>query len=191
MNPGQRKTYFHLWGEACAAQHWNTKDNAQRQDITARCMASVRGPAVASTSALGEDEITALFCYLNYLKTGDADLDAAARWVDCQTDYKAFARARQADWHEEALYGKSKKPNRLDRNRFAGAKSAVGAPLDTFDPQAIHKRHLTMASRHQKKTRAAGLPKTTPKHSPPDSSSKPARAPDPEAEFRVSEPVEF
>lgn len=159
MTAGQRSSYFLAWADVCAAQGWNPKDNTKRQEVTARCMAAVRGPAVASTSDLGEDEITALFCYLRYLKTGDADLDAAARWVDCQQDYKAFARARQADWHEEKLYGKTSKPNKLDRNRFKGAKTAVGEPLEKFSPEEIHKRHLTLATRHQKKARQLGLPK--------------------------------
>lgn len=158
MTPGQRSSYFLAWADVCAAQGWAAKDNAKRQEVTARCMAAVRGPAVASTSDLGEDEITALFCYLRYLKTGDADLDSAARWVDCQQDYKAFARARQADWHEERAYGHSKKPNKLVRERFAGAKSAEGEPLEKFDPAAIKKRHLTMANRHQAKARKLGLP---------------------------------
>ena len=157
MNAAQRKPYFALWSAACTAQGWRSADNAKRQETTARCMAEINGPAVVSSNDLGEDEITALFCYLKYLGTGDADLDAAARWIDCKQDYKAFARARQADWHEKSLYGA--KANKLDRDRFAGAKSAVGGPLEKFDPKAIKQRHMTLASRHQKKARALGLPK--------------------------------
>lgn len=77
------------------------------------------------------------------------DLDQSARWLDCQQDYKAFNRARQADWHEGKTYGR--RPNKLDKNRFAGARSAQGGALDEFDPEAIRKRHLTMATRHQAK----------------------------------------
>jgi hypothetical protein len=168
MTPGQRSSYFLLWADACAAQGWSAKDNAKRQQATVDCMRAVRGPATSSTSDLGQDEITALFCYLTYLKTGEADLDAAARWVDCQQDYKAYSRARHADWHEQKLYGKTGKPNKLDRNRFAGAKSATGEPLDKFDPKAIHQRHLTMASRHQKKARTQGQAgPATPQKTPP------------------------
>lgn len=192
MTPGQRSSYFLLWADVCAVQGWSAKDNAKRQQATVDCMRAVRGPATSSTSDLGQDEITALFCYLTYLKTGDADLDAAARWVDCQQDYKAFSRARHADWHEERLYGKTAKPNKLDRDRFAGAKSAVGGPLEKFDPVAIQKRHLTMASRHQKKARAQGLPKpsATPKprgstapdfHPAPRATPAPAPTPEPTA----------
>lgn len=157
MSPAQRKPYFALWAAACSAQGWRSADNAKRQETTVRCMAEINGPAVVSSNDLGEDEITALFCYLKYLATGDADLEAAARWIDCKQDYKAFARARQADWHEKILYGT--KPNKLARDRFAGAKSAVGGPLEKFDPKAINQRHLTLASRHQAKARSLGLPK--------------------------------
>lgn len=157
MNAAQRKPYFALWSAACTAQGWRSADNAKRQETTVRCMADIKGPAVSSSNDLGEDEITALFCYLKYLATGDADLDAAARWIDCKQDYKAFARARQADWHEKSLYGT--KPNKLARDRFAGAKSAVGEPLEKFDPKAIKQRHMTLAARHQKKARSLGLPK--------------------------------
>lgn len=159
MTPAQRKPYFALWAAACTAQGWRSSDNTKRHEITASCMVDIKGPAVVSSNDLGEDEITALFCYLTYLSTGDSDLDAAARWIDCKQDYKAFARARQADWHEQKLYGKTSKPNKLDRNRFGGAKTAVGGPLEKFDPKAIKQRHLTLANRHQKKARAQGLPK--------------------------------
>lgn len=157
MTTGQRTHYFGLWKTACAAQGWSTKDEARRRAVTAECMACVRGPAVSSSNDLGEDEITALYCYLEFLSAGDADLDASARWLDCQQDYKAFNRAKQADWHEEKAYGKGR--NKLDRNRFKGEASAVGGPLEKFDPEAIKKRHLTMASRHQKKAKTAGLPR--------------------------------
>lgn len=159
MTPGQRSSYFLAWADVCSTQGWNPKDRAKRNEITARCMSEVGGPGTDSTTDLGEDEITALFCFLAYLKTGDADLDAAARWTDCKQDYKAFARAKQADWHEERAYGKPAKPNKLVRERFSGAKSAEGEPLEKFDPEAIRKRHMTMANRHQTKARKMGLPK--------------------------------
>jgi len=95
------------------------------------------------------DEVTALFCYCDFLAT--ESLEASERWVDCQRDYHAYNRARQADWHERAMYGDRR--NKLDRHRFAGAASAVGAPQEEFDPESIRQRHLTMASRHQAKQR--------------------------------------
>lgn len=154
MTPAQRTRYFkHHWPDACAANGWNTRDEGRRKMVTAECMAAIAGPQTDSTSDLREDEVTALFCYLEHLAAPD-DLDKSARWVDCQQDYRAYNRARQADWHERSLYGK--RPNKLDRDRFDGETSAVGGPLERFDPEAIHKRHLTMASRHQKKLRAEG-----------------------------------
>lgn len=186
MNPSQRKSYFLAWADVCRVQGWPAKDNAKRQQVTVDCMVAVRGPAVISTSELAEDEITALFCYLRYLVTGDADLVAAARWVDCQQDYKAFARARNADWHEERLYGKGK--NKLDRDRFGGATSAQGEPLEAFDPEAIRKRHITMASRHQKKARQKGLPKPA-AASPAVNAPAPVQAPAPAPAERASAPA--
>ncbi len=113
-------------------------------------MAAVRGPATDSTTLLDDDEVTALFCYLEFLAHPD-DLVRSARWLDCQQDYRAFNRARQADWHEQRMFGGRK--SKLTRDRFAGEKSAVAGPLEKFDPEAIRKRHLTMATRHQKKQR--------------------------------------
>ncbi|MFA5263225.1 MAG: hypothetical protein WC378_05320 [Opitutaceae bacterium] len=155
MTAAQRTRYFRdLWPAACAAQVWDARDEGRRRLVTADCMAAVKGPATASTTDLQADEVTALFCYLEFL--GDpASLDKSARWLDCQQDYQAYNRARQADWHERAMYGHSKRPNKLDKHRFSGATSAAGGPLDAFDPEAIRKRHMTMASRHQKKERQA------------------------------------
>jgi hypothetical protein len=113
-------------------------------------MAAVRGPDTDSTTALGDDEVTALFTYLLHL-ADPASLDKSARWVTCQEDYRTFNRARQADWHERAVYGN--RPNRLDRQRFAGATSAAGGPLETLSADEVRKRHLTMATRHRQKRR--------------------------------------
>lgn len=154
MTSSQRAHYFkHLWPEACAAAGWGVRDEGRRKKVTSDCMAAIGGPATASTSDLGEDEVTALFCYLQHLAAPD-DLNKSARWVTCQEDYHTFNRAKQADWHERSLYGK--RPNKLDRDRFAGETSAAAGPLDDLDPEAVRKRHLTMASRHQKKLRAEG-----------------------------------
>ena len=152
MSPEARAKYFgEFWPAACKVKGWKRSDEARRRAVTLECMAAVRGPeAGTSDPAFGDDELTALFCYLDFL-AHPADLDRAARWVDCQTDYHAFNRARQADWHEEKLFGGRK--NRLVRDRFGGKKSAAGEPLEPFDPEAIRKRHLTMASRHQKRER--------------------------------------
>ncbi len=151
MNAAQRKIYFGtLWPAVCAAQGWSRNDDGQRKTKLNECMRLIRAPQVESSSDLGPDEITALFCYLQFL-AHQGSLDQSARWLDCQQDYKAFNRARQADWHEEATYGK--KANKLDRQRFGGASSAQGGALDSFDPEAIRRRHLTMATRHQAKAR--------------------------------------
>jgi hypothetical protein len=164
MTSAARTRYFRLWTNACAAAGWNPKDETRRRAVTSECMRAVRGPAIASSTDLGEDEITALFLYLEFLAAGDADLELSARWLDCRTDYKAYSRARQADWHETQTYGRGQ--NKLDKNRFAGEVSAAGGPLDKFNPEAIRKRHLTMASRHaakkkrEKETAAPKAPDT-------------------------------
>ena len=152
MTPGQRVKYFRdFWPAACAANGWSPKDDAKRKAVTLEAMACVRGPQVSSSHAdFGPDEVTALFCYLDHLAR-QADLDRAARWVDCQQDYQAFNRARQADWHEAKMFGGRK--NKLTRDRFGGQASAVGDPLEKFDPAAIRKRHMTMANRHQARQR--------------------------------------
>jgi len=152
----RQRTFYHCdaWPAACQAQGWTAGDADKRRAVALECMREVRGPLVTTSDlAFGDDEITALFCYLDFLAHPD-DLDRSARWLDCKQDYHAYNRARQADWHEQQLYGTKK--NKLDRDRFAGAATAKGEPLEEFDPDAIYKRHLTFASRHQKKQRAAG-----------------------------------
>ena len=152
MTPAARSTYFSkLWPAAALANEWDIKDEARRRRVTIDCMTAVRAPITDSVSKLGEDEITALFTYLFHL-ADPSSLDKSARWVSCQEDYKTFARAKQADWHERQLYGKGK--NKLDRNRFKGETTASGGPLDTLDAEEVRKRHLTMASRNQAKMRA-------------------------------------
>lgn len=177
MTPAQRTRYFkHFWPAACAANGWSARDDERRKHVTRDCMEAIAGPATDSTSKLGEDEVTALFCYLDHLAAPD-DLNKSARWVSCQDDYRTYNRARQADWHERSLYGRGR--NKLDKNRFDGETSASGGPLDTLDADEVRKRHLTMASRHQKKLRAG--PKTT-KHTEPAT---------PEAVVTDEAPVDF
>lgn len=153
MNPGTRKTYFvKYWPAACAAKGWRKGDNEQRRAVVLACMRLVRGPLVTTSDPrFRADETTALFCYLDHL-AHPADIDKAARWVDCQADYKAFNRARQADYHEHATYG-ARGSKRLRKQRFGGAASATGEPLEKFDPKEIRKRHMTMANRHAAKRR--------------------------------------
>ena len=185
MNARQRSSYFLAWAHVCEAQGWNSKDNSKRQGTTAACMAAIGGPTVSSTSELAEDEITALFCFLQHL-ADPASLDKSARWDTCRQDYKTFARARNADWHEEQLYGRGK--NKLDRNRFKGEASASRGPLEELDPEEVRKRHLTMASRHQRAARKKGLPK--PKaDSPSVNAPAPVQAPAPASAARTSAPV--
>ncbi len=152
MTAKERSVYFgHIWPNACLANEWEIKDDARRRAVTAECMRLVRGPQTDSAGSLGSDEVTALFTYLVHL-ADPSSLEKSARWVTCQEDYHTFNRARQADWHEAALYGKGK--NKLDRNRFKGEASASGGPLDSLDAEEVRKRHLTVASRHQKKQRS-------------------------------------
>jgi len=153
LNDVQRKIYFgQLWPAACQAKGWRVKDDVRRQHTTAECMRMVKAPITDSTTALGPDQVTALFCYLDHL-VHPGDLIRAAKWVDCQTDYRAYNRARQADWHQRKAYGRGGR--KLTQNRFGGAATAEGEPFEKFDPAAIRKRHLTMASRHRRK-QAAG-----------------------------------
>lgn len=153
MTPGERVKFFRdLWPAAALANEWDIKDDDRRRKVILDCMALVRGPMVTTSSpAFGRDEVTALFCYLDHLANPD-DLDKSARWDTCLQDYRTYNRARQADWHERKLYGR--KPNKLDRDRFAGAKTASAGALDDLDAEEVRKRHMTFASRHQRKERA-------------------------------------
>lgn len=173
MTKAQRTFYFkQLWPDACAANGWSVRDDNRRKTVTADCMSAIGGPDTDSTSGLGEDEVTALFCYLDHL-AAPADLDKSARWVTCQEDYRTFNRAKQADWHERELYGK--RPNKLDRDRFAGETSAAAGPLDNLDAEAVRQRHLTMASRHQKKQRREGVTQPSPRKAAPEAIPAPQR----------------
>lgn len=152
MTPETRRIYFRLWIDACTAAGWDNRDDDRRQAVTLECMAAVRGPLVRSSHPeFGPDETTALFTYLEFLAHPE-DLDRSARWADCQTDYHAFNRARQADWHEGKAYGQGGS-RKLQRERFGGERSAVGGALEPFNPKKIYARHLTAASRHRKKAR--------------------------------------
>lgn len=150
MTPAARTRYHaELWPAACHARKWNPKDDVRRRATALECMRLVRGPQITTSDpAWGDDETTALFCYLEHL-AAPADLSKSARWVDCQADYRAYNRARQADWHQRQAYGR--RGGKLIRDRFAGAPTAQGEPLDKFDPEAIRKRHITMAARHRKR----------------------------------------
>lgn len=174
MTPKERAAYFgHLWPAAALANEWDVKDDAKRRAVTVDCMRAIRAKVTDSTSSLGRDEVTALFTYLLHL-ADPSSLDKSARWVTCQEDYRTFSRAKQADWHERELYGNGK--NKLDRDRFAGATSAAGGPLETLDEDEVRKRHITMASRHQKKLRREGIfrPKGGGQHAPVVTATKPA-----------------
>lgn len=153
MTPFARSKYFkELWPAACEVCDLNPKDDATRRGVVLECMRLVRGPSVTTSSPrFGPDEVTALFTFLIHL-ADPASLDKSARWDTCKQDYRTFNRAAQADWHEAKLYGRGK--NKLDRNRFRGAASAKGGPLDSLNAEEVRKRHLTFASRHQKKQRA-------------------------------------
>lgn len=154
MSPGARSRYFgEYWPAACQAKGWRVKDEVRRRHTTGECMRLVRGPQSESTTDLGPDEITALFTYLDHLAHPSC-LVRSARWLDCQKDYRAFNRARQADWYEGKTYG-HKGSKKLRRDRFAGQQSAQGEPLDQFDPAAAQKRFVTMKSRFRSKEKKA------------------------------------
>lgn len=149
MSPEERSQYFgHRWPAACKARGWRVKDDVRRRHETGVCMAAIRAEFTESVSGLGHDEVSALFCYLDFL-AHPGDLKKSANWLDCQQDYRAYNRARQADWHERKTYGG--RGHKLRKNRFKGQASARGEAFDPFDPAEIRKRHLTMRTRHEKK----------------------------------------
>jgi hypothetical protein len=149
MTPGERVHYHKtLWPAACRVNGWPVSDAEKRREVVLVCMQQVRGPLVTTSDPrFGRDEVTALFCFLEHLAAPD-ELDKSLRWDTCRQDYRTYNRARQADWHERKLYGRV--PNKLDRDRFAGATSASGKPIDDLDPEQVRKRHMTFARRHQK-----------------------------------------
>jgi hypothetical protein len=136
-------------------------------------MSLVRGPrCTTSDPRFGADETTALFTYLIFL-ADQSSLEKAARWADCHEDYRAFNRAKNADWHERETYGAAG-ARKLQRDRFGCRHTAAGEPLDAFDPEEIRKRHITMAARHRARAKATTIP---PKCAEPI--SEPISAPDP------------
>jgi hypothetical protein len=155
MTPAARAHYHgRLWPAVCEVKGWRVGDEVRRRDVVLECMAKVRGPAVTTSHPdFGDDETTALFCYLEHL-AAPADLRKSARWLDCQKDYVAFNRAKQGDWHERQTYGR--RGCKLRRDRFGGASSAQGEPFEEFDPKKARQRHMTMANRHRRKKQKAG-----------------------------------
>lgn len=190
MSPTTRKTYFRLWLAACKVKGWDAGDDGLRRATVLACMVQVRGPqATTSHPDFGPDEITALFVYLDHL-AHPSDLLKSAAWVDCQTDYRAFNRARQADWHEEQAYGRQGS-GKLRRNRFAGQKKAAGEALDPLDPAAIQKRFLTMRTRNERRTGYQGKKGQTPAGQIVASQPTPARQMQPvpvDADFDPANP---
>jgi hypothetical protein len=151
MTPATRTRYFSLWSKACVAKSWDSKDDDLRRDQVLFCMSEVRGPMVTTSSpAFGPNEITALFVYLDHIAHPDS-LEKAAAWVDCMTDYRAYNKARQADWHEGQAYGRQGS-GKLRRDRFAGQQKAAGETFEQLDPDAIGKRLMTMRARNARRT---------------------------------------
>lgn len=149
MDEEQRARYFgHFWPAACQAKRWRVKDEVRRRHTTGECMRLIGAPETESTTDLDQNQITALFCYLDHL-AHPSSLEKSQRWVDCQQDYKAYNLARISDWHERKTYGG--RGQKLRRDRFKGAASAQGEPQEVFDPAAIRKRHMTMVNRHKAK----------------------------------------
>lgn len=152
MTP-QARAHYHgrLWPAVCQVKGWRVGDEVRRRDVVLQCMQAVRGPLVTSSHPdFGDDETTALFCYLEHL-AAPADLMKSARWVDCQKDYRAFNRAKQADYYQRKTYGRG--GSKLTRDRFKGAASAQGEPLEEFDPAEARKRFFTMKSRYRQKAK--------------------------------------
>ncbi|HYF52628.1 MAG TPA: hypothetical protein VEA41_00025 [Salinarimonas sp.] len=130
---------------------WRPGDELRRRDVVLFVMKEVRGLQITTSHPdWGRDETTALFCYLDHVAHPD-DLQKAAAWLNCVEDYRAYNRARQADWYQRKAYGRGGR--KLVNNRFAGAATAQGEPLEKFDPAAIQKRFVTYASRARAKAK--------------------------------------
>lgn len=176
MTPLARVKYFRdLWPACCRRLGWNVRDEDLRRTVVLDCMREVRGPAVTTSSPrFGADETTALFVYLAFL-SDQASFDKSAEWDTCKADYRAYNRARNADWHERETYGPAGS-RKLQRDRFAKRTTAKGGTLDDIDPEETRKRHITMAQRHRDKLKREGKSAPaptayTPGHSvPPDGS---------------------
>lgn len=177
MNQETRTRYFAFWIAACKAKGWDAKDQDLRRGQVMFCMDQVGGPMVTTSDpAFERDETTALLVYLNHLAHPD-DLVKAAAWVDCMKDYRAFNRARQADWHEAQAYG-TQGSGKLRRNRFNGQKNAAGDTFDPLDPKAIEQRFLTMRRANERRTGYVNPRDLAPAPAP---AQKPAPQPEPAA----------
>jgi hypothetical protein len=151
MTPTTRTRYFSLWQKVCRVKGWNPKDDGLRRATVLSCMAQVRGPqSTTSDPAFGAAEITALFVFLDH-KAHPSDLVKAEEWVRCCDDYLTYNQARQADWHERQAYGQQGS-GKLQRNRFARAKTAAAGPLDDLDPKTVKQRLTTMRARNEQRT---------------------------------------
>jgi hypothetical protein len=152
MTPAARVAYHKtLWPAACRAQGWNARDDALRREVALQVMAEVRGPAVTTSSPeFGLAETTALFVFLHQ-QANPNDLVAMEEWLKCKDDYVTYNQARQADWHERQAYGQQGS-GKLQRNRFARARTAAAGPLDELDPKTVQQRLLTMRSRNEQRT---------------------------------------
>lgn len=151
MNKETRIRYFAFWIAACKVKGWDARDQELRRGQVMFCMDQVGGPMVTTSDpAFARDETTALLVYLDHLAHPD-DLVKAAAWVDCMKDYRAYNRAKQADWHEEEAYG-AKGSGKLRRNRFGGQQKAAGDTFDPLDPKAIEQRFLTMRRANERRT---------------------------------------
>ncbi len=152
MTPAARIRYHKtLWPAACRAQGWNARDDAKRREVCLQVMAEVRGPAVTtSDEAFGAAETTALFTFLHQ-QANPNDLVAMEEWLKCKDDYLTYNQARQADWHERQAYGQQGS-GKLQRNRFARARTASAGPLDELDPKTVQQRLTTMRARNEQRT---------------------------------------
>jgi hypothetical protein len=175
MNARTRTAYFALWTRVCHVQGWERMGRAEleerRRSLTAEVMQQVGAAPTESTTRLGSAEITALFTCLQHLADPD-NLTKAKLWTDCQADYIAFNKSRQADWHERRAYPRG--GGKLDRQRFAGRDAAVQDDFSRPLTRAEAEQRL-MTTRARANARAGRLARPE----PADNEEIPDAAPEP------------
>lgn len=156
MNAATRRTYFvDVWPPAAKALGVARNDDAARRAVTREAMRLVGGPATDSVTALGSDEVTALFTYCRWL-ADQQNLRLLSAWMSCQEDYRTFNRVRQGShYRERAGYAKR---GRMDRNRFAGRAHDGLFEESRMSAEEAEQYLMTMRARARGKERKARNP---------------------------------
>lgn len=107
-----------FWPAVCAAQGWDPRDEIRRRDLRARCWEEIGIPERGDAMPANDAEATALFTLCRHLAEPD-NINLALRWDQCRPDFRAFNKARQADFLAPPT-----------RRIYRGRQSAAGSPLD-------------------------------------------------------------